>query len=216
MAKKRKRKCPQRRTKKAKQSKITGYGLIILIVVLMAGAIGAIKFVNSPSFTRYTQNGVSKQHQEFINKVLPSAIDVQKKYKILASITLGQAILESNWGQSQLASKYNNLFGVKADPNQKGVELSTTEYTNGKPQTVTGRFRVYDNWNQSIEAHAQLLAHGTDWNNMQYKEVVQANNYKQSAAGLSSDGYATDPAYAQKIIQIIEKYHLNKYDKNQK
>lgn len=59
-----------------------------------------------------------------------------------------------------------------------------------------------------------LLAHGTDWNALQYKEVVQADNYKDSAKGLSMDGYATDPAYAQKIIQIIEKYHLNKYDRN--
>ncbi|WP_429971376.1 glycoside hydrolase family 73 protein [Fructilactobacillus sp. Tb1] len=205
----------RKRSSTKKQGNVAGFGLIIMIVVALFLAIGVMKFVSSPAFVYYNQDNVSQQNKAFINKILPEAVVVQKKYNILASITLAQAILESNWGQSELSAKYNNLFGVKAGPNQPGVSLTTTEYRNGEPETVTGIFRKYDSWNQSIDAHAMLLAHGTDWNALQYKEVVQADNYKDSAKGLSIDGYATDPAYAQKIIQIIEKYHLNKYDRNQ-
>lgn len=202
----------RRPKKKTKPTGVAGYGLIFMIVAAMFLAVGAIKYVSSPIFNTYQEADVNKEHQDFINKILPEALEVQKKYNILTSITLSQSILESNWGQSELSSKYNNLFGVKASEVQKGVNLSTTEYRSGVPETVTGRFRVYDSWDESIEAHAILIAHGTDWNSQQYKEVIEADNYRDSAKGLSIDGYATDPAYAEKIIEIIEKYHLNKYD----
>lgn len=212
LAKKRQRK--RRRSHKTKKSSVSGYGLIVLIVIGLFLVVGIMKFIDSPAFVYYNQPNISQHDKNFVNKLLPEAVTVQKKYRILTSITLAQAILESNWGKSELAAKYHNLFGVKAGANQPGVNLTTTEYRDGKPETVTGRFRVYDSWNQSIDDHATLLAHGTDWNAQQYKEVVQADNFKDSAKGLSMDGYATDPAYAQKIIQIIEKYHLDKYDRN--
>ncbi|WP_338030047.1 glycoside hydrolase family 73 protein [Fructilactobacillus myrtifloralis] len=204
------RKLRKRPRKRKQTTGLGGFSLIILIVVLLGGALWGINYVTSP---RYTQTNVSQQHQAFINQILPGALKAQKEYKILPSITLGQAILESNWGQSQLAAQYHNLFGVKAGPNQRGVELKTTEFTDGKASTVTGRFRVYDNFDESIEDHAKLLANGTDWNNLQYRDVVQADNYRDSANALSSEGYATDPGYAQKVIEIIEKYHLNQYDR---
>lgn len=212
LAKKRRRK--RRRPSKTKQRGVSGYGLIMLVVLAMFLGVGIMKFVQSPIFVSYNQTNISQADKKFVNQILPEAVVVQKKYNILASITLAQAILESNWGRSELSAKYHNLFGVKAAASQPGVNLTTTEYQNGKAETVTGRFRVYDSWNQSIDDHAKLLAHGTDWNALQYKEVVQADNYQDSAKGLSADGYATDPAYAQKIIQIIEKYHLNQYDRN--
>lgn len=212
LAKKRRRK--SRRPRKTKKSSFSGYGLIVIMVLAVFLAVGIMKFVQSPAFMYYDQNNINQTDKDFVNKILPEAVVVQKKYNILTSITLAQAILESNWGKSELAAKYHNLFGVKADANQPGIDLTTTEYRNGKAETVTGRFRVYDSWKQSIDEHAKLLAHGTDWNSLQYKEVVQADNYRDSAKGLSVDGYATDPAYAQKVIQIIEKYHLNQYDRS--
>ncbi|CAM2802765.1 glycoside hydrolase family 73 protein [Fructilactobacillus fructivorans] len=200
------------RKKRRKQNKLAAYVLTTLILLVMF--VGAVMILGNYHFNpSYEQSNVSAQHKKFINKILPKSVEMQRKYKILTSITIAQAILESDWGQSRLAAKYNNLFGVKAGPGQKSVTLDTTEYTSGSPVMVHGKFRVYDNWDESIEAHAFLLAHGTDWNPMQYKEVVDADNYVDSAKALSTDGYATDPAYAEKIIKIIKKYHLNQYDK---
>ncbi|USS86300.1 glycoside hydrolase family 73 protein [Fructilactobacillus cliffordii] len=212
MTKKRRRPRRKRKTTKKKRpqsNNFSGFILIIVIVTLLAGTIWGINYITQP---RYSQSNVSQQHQKFINQILPASLRAQREYKILPSITIAQAILESNWGQSQLSSQYHNLFGVKATSNQPSVELSTTEFTNGKAENVTGRFRVYASWDESIEAHAKLLANGTDWNNLQYQDVVRANNYQDAARALSTGGYATDPAYADKVIAIIEKYHLNQYD----
>ena len=110
LAKKRRRK--RKRTRKTKKNNVSGYGLIVLIVIGMFLVVGIMKFVKSPTFIYYNQPNISQQDKKFVNKVLPEAVVVQKKYRILTSITLAQAILESNWGQSELAAKYHNT--VKA------------------------------------------------------------------------------------------------------
>lgn len=150
--------------------------------------------------------------KKFISKLAPDAQQLYQTYQVLPSITLAQAILESDWGRSTLSSQYHNLFGVKAGQNETGIYLNTQEYVNGKYETVSAKFKVYNSWRDSLTDHAKLLALGTDWNSQQYNEVISASNYIEAANGLQQDGYATDPTYTQKIISIVEKYHLNKYD----
>lgn len=150
--------------------------------------------------------------EEFITTIVPMAQQSMKKYHIPASIIIAQAALESNFGQSELAEKYNNLFGVKAGFWEPGVDLPTIEYVDGQRMEVEQRFRVYRSWKQSILAHAKLLAHGTSWNEQQYEEVLQAKNYQAAAYALQNAGYATDPNYAQKLIQMIETYQLYRWD----
>ncbi|WP_414691900.1 glycoside hydrolase family 73 protein, partial [Oenococcus oeni] len=86
--------------------------------------------------------------QKFIDKVAPYIQKRQKKDGILASITIAQMILESDWGKSSLASKYHNYFGVKStsDDAKKTVKIDTQEYVNGQWVTVKGTFAVYKNW----------------------------------------------------------------------
>ncbi|MCY6483953.1 glucosaminidase domain-containing protein [Clostridium aestuarii] len=74
---------------------------------------------------------------EFINKIVPRAIVSMKKHGVLASITIAQAVLKSGWGRSSLASKYHNLFGIKAIGNWQGkaVNMKTGEYRNGSHVT---------------------------------------------------------------------------------
>lgn len=132
---------------------------------------------------------------------------------MLPSIILGQAILESNWGKSTLASKYNNLFGIKAYGDQKKVSLETKEFVNEEWITIQGDFKVYDSWEQSMDDHTQLFVQGVDWNPALYEKVITAINYQEAAQALQEAGYATDPGYAQKIIQVIETYQLNQYDR---
>lgn len=160
-----------------------------------------------------SQNEIAVEHRKFINKLAPQAQRLQGQYNILPSITLAQAILESDWGTSKLASKYYNLFGVKAqDGSTNSVYLNTQEFVNGRYVTVKVRFQVYQNWNESLADHAKLLAYGTKWNSQQYKDVVSATNYLQAADGLQQDGYATDPTYTKKLISLIRQYKLYQYD----
>lgn len=154
----------------------------------------------------------AQQHQKFIKKIAPAAIDAGQTYNVLPSITIAQAILESDWGTSQLAQRYHNLFGVKSDDPTQSQVLQTQEYQNGQWMTVSARFKTYLSWEDSIRDHNLLLAQGTSWNAHQYQHVLAANNYQQAAQALQQDGYATDPGYTRKLIDLIEKYQLNQYD----
>ncbi|MCC7667607.1 lysozyme [Liquorilactobacillus satsumensis] len=163
------------------------------------------------SATNATMQITDNQKRAFIAQILPIAQAEQQKYKIFASITLAQAALESDWGQSQLASQYHNLFGVKSSASDAQL-LTTKEYVNGQWITVQARFATYASWKQSVQAHTQLFVNGTAWDHAHYEEVLTATNYQQAAEALQKKGYATDPEYAQKLISLIKEYQLNKYD----
>ncbi|MDO4902766.1 MAG: glycoside hydrolase family 73 protein [Limosilactobacillus sp.] len=149
---------------------------------------------------------------EFIKKVAPAAKREQQKYHIPASITIAQAGLESDWGKSKLAYKYNNLFGIKANSKKHRVRMYTTENVNGKDIYVKQYFQTYDSWADSIAAHTLFIVNGTKDDHHRFKKVMSATNYKDAAQALQDGGYATDPDYAKKLIYDIQKFHLDKYD----
>ena len=150
--------------------------------------------------------------QQFIDQLAPHAKQLQQGYGVLPSIILGQAILESNWGQSQLASQYKNLFVIKASGDQPKVSLETKEYVNEQWITIQGDFKVYNSWEESLDDHTMLFVNGTNWDPQLYAGVLTATDYKQAAQALQTAGYATDPDYANKIISVIESYNLDQYD----
>ncbi|NVD82795.1 glycoside hydrolase family 73 protein [Enterococcus faecium] len=182
------------------------------VVVILLAFVFSLKNLSSP-FTDNQQENEAQSHQQFIERLVPHAQELQDGYGVLPSIILGQAILESNWGKSTLASKYNNLFGIKAYGDQKKVSLETKEFVNEEWITIQGDFKVYDSWEQSMDDHTQLFVQGVDWNPALYEKVITATNYQEAAQALQDAGYATDPGYAQKIIQVIETYQLNQYDR---
>lgn len=159
-----------------------------------------------------TKKEENLSRQEFVEKLAPHAKKLQQGYGVLPSIILGQAILESNWGQSQLASEYKNLFGIKASGNQPKISLETKEYMNEQWITIQGDFKVYSTWEESLDDHTMLFVNGTNWNPQLYAGVLTATDYKQAAQALQTAGYATDPDYANKIISVIETYNLDRYD----
>ena len=173
--------------------------------------LGMLLLVNLAACNK--NNEAQDQHQQFINQLMPEAQQLYATYHILPSITLAQAILESNWGTSTLATKYHNLFGVKGNP-QNAKLMTTKEYINGQWQTIKDYFRIYPSFQDAMKEHALLFINGTSWNKNQYRDVLQANNYQMAAEALLKDGYATDPTYPKKLIQIIQKYHLSQYDKS--
>lgn len=202
----------KKKWKKQKCKNIRWPAVVAGVVVILLAFVFSLKNLSSP-FTDNQQENEAQSHQQFIERLVPHAQELQDGYGVLPSIILGQAILESNWGKSTLASKYNNLFGIKAYGDQKKVSLETKEFVNEEWITIQGDFKVYDSWEQSMDDHTQLFVQGVDWNPALYEKVITATNYQEAAQALQDAGYATDPGYAQKIIQVIETYQLNKYDR---
>lgn len=149
---------------------------------------------------------VSPTKRHFIEKMAPIAQQAQRQDHVLASITIAQAALESDWGQSQLALKYNNLFGVKGTGLNSAL-MTTKEYVNGQWQVVQANFVVYPSWQAAIDGHSRLLAEGRFGNPSLYQ-----TNYVTAAQALQQNRYATDPNYAKKLITLIKEYQLNRYD----
>ena len=184
--------------------------LLLVVILLSLLFVQLIKWSGASNSTQTTKIEDVKK-EEFVEKIAPIAQDEQQKYHIFASITIAQAALESNWGQSELATQYYNLFGVKSDT---GGLMTTKEYVNGQWIVVRARFAIYQSWRESIEQHTALFVDGTSWDSSHYQAVLSADNYVEAAQALQQRGYATDPNYAQKLISLIKIYNLDKYDNN--
>ncbi|UNK17635.1 glycoside hydrolase family 73 protein [Paenibacillus sp. N3/727] len=148
---------------------------------------------------------------EFIAKLAPIAVEDMRRYGVPASLTIAQAILESNWGKSGLTQKANNLFGIKGTGPAGSVTMPTVEYKGQTRYTTNAQFRKYNSWSESVEDHTRLILNGTRDKPKRYHGVLWAE-YKTAATAIWKGGYATDPSYPQKLISIIEKYDLNQYD----
>lgn len=154
--------------------------------------------------------------KEFINEIGEYA----KKYSnvFIPSVTVAQAILESNYGKSELATNAKNIFGIKASDNTwKGETYikDAEEEVNGKLVNVGAtKWRKYPNWEESTKDHDGFLTR-TDWHKNHYKDAIIAKNYKEQAEALEGT-YATDSSYAEKLIKIIEDNELYKLDKDGK
>ncbi|MGY4105568.1 glycoside hydrolase family 73 protein [Ignavigranum ruoffiae] len=154
-----------------------------------------------------------QQQANFIEEIAPIAQTLQKEYGILASISMAQAALESNFGESQLSAQYHNLYGVKTEASDPaGVDLPTLEFIDGEMTEMEDRFKVYPDWASSMRAHAELIYYGTTWDPNYYQAVKVGKDYQSQAQGLAEAGYATDPDYAQKLIDMIETWQLDQYD----
>lgn len=145
--------------------------------------------------------------EKFIKRIALVAREGQEKYNILASLTMAQAILESNWGRNPIG---NNIFGIKKGSSWKGKtrKVFTHEHIGGKKIKIIDEFRVYDSIEDSIRDYHRLLSSAT-----RYRHVLKAKNYREAALRVREAGYATDPRYSAKLIAIIEEYGLDSYDK---
>lgn len=147
---------------------------------------------------------------EFIEKIAP--VVVKNSTNILPSVSIAQAILESDSGNSELAVRANNLFGIKAkDWNGLVFGKVTSEYINGKYVNTVANFRSYESWENSIIDH-DLFFVTPSWRKKHYEKVLKSKTAEEQAKALSICGYATDPKYSAKLIEIINKYDLKKYD----
>lgn len=186
---------------------------LILIVSLFIVGIIMTNYYQKPETNTNDQEVIFQKRKNWLASMVPYAQELQRKYGILASITLAQAAHESNWNNSELSKKYHNFYGVKAGPSQNSVRLPTHEFVRGQWIIVKAPFRVYPSWEASMLDHTMLLVHGTLDNPQRYQKVIAATNYTVAANELAKAGYATDPLYAKKLIRIIELYHLDRFDR---
>ena len=175
-------------------------GKLLLIIIILVNGVFMIPINTVQAMTTSQSN--------FISSIKSASIDGYKKYNILPSLTIAQAILESGWGQSQLSTQANNLFGIKAysDWNGATVTMATKEYVNGNYITINAKFKAYSSWSDSIKDHNELLA------TQRYSKVRQASNYKEACYAVQECGYATAPDYATALINMIESYNISAID----
>lgn len=149
------------------------------------------------------------KNKDFIMRISRGAVEGMRKYGILPSVTIAQAILESGWGESGLTKASNNLFGIKAGGSWRGrvIRYPTKEYVNGQYIDTTAEFRAYDSLDASMEDHGAFLA-GHD----RYKNIIGVWNFRKVCRLLQEDGYATAPNYADSLIALVEHYNLDAYD----
>jgi flagellum-specific peptidoglycan hydrolase FlgJ len=145
--------------------------------------------------------------QQFIDMLMPGAIAAQRKYGVPAAVTIAQAIEESGWGQSDLAARDHNLFGIKGTGPAGSDMLPTQEFVNGQMVNRTAIFRVYNNFAESIADHGRLLA-TSGYYRQAMADRQDPNKFAASLTGI----YATDPAYGAKLIAIMQQYDLYRYD----
>lgn len=163
---------------------------------------------NPPQNVPAATTGTCDQ-KSFINKIGPLAAADMEKNGILASLTIAQAILESGWGKSGLTTAANNLFGIKGTYNGQGHTCKTQEWDGAKYITVDATFRKYPSWAESVADHSALF------NRLdRYKNLRGLTDYKLACQYVREDGYATDPAYTAKLVNLIETYDLTVWDGN--
>ena len=144
---------------------------------------------------------------DYINKYKDLALEEMKLYNIPVSIILSQGILESSNGESMLATKANNHFGIKCHISWEGDRVFHDDDEKGEC------FRKYNNVEDSYRDHSLFLTNSSRYS---FLFDIPLTNYKSWAKGLKKAGYATNPKYSKLLINIIKRYNLNQYDKPNK
>lgn len=164
--------------------------------------IAIILLLSVSALNLWGQMKWNQTYQLYINQYKDLAIKEMLRYKIPASITLAQAVFESGAGRSRLARLGNNHFGIKCH--------GWTGRTIAEDDDELGEcFRAYDNPLHSFEDHSKFLV-----NSNRYRRLfsLPITDYRGWAHGLKACGYATNPRYAYKLIELIELYKLHLYD----
>lgn len=169
-------------------------------------------------------NGMSEEDK--IKTIAPLYQNVMKKTGMLASVGLAQFCLESGYGTTDLAQKANNLHGMKCSlsnntwPNSTWTGESYTKYSDevygGVVQSVKSDFRKYKCCEDSIADRAAYFIGAKNGSNFRYPKINEIKDSKEQVELIKAGGYATDPNYVSKLLNIIERFDLDQYNKGVK
>lgn len=167
----------------------------------------AVSYQNKSSNNRKYINNYTNR-QEFL-AMLASHSNLAKEYNIFPEVMMGQAILESRWGESTLAKYSKNLFGVKVPNSEKGKGkghvYQTNEEINGKNIRIKDEFRKFDTYEQSIRQYLSLLS-GRYYSSF---GVTTAKDYKEQLRLIKKAGYATASDYVDAVLNVITRNNLS-------
>ncbi len=169
----------------------------LLLIIIFTSSCSSIKTISN------VENTVEEKINLYIKKYAPAATKNMRFFKIPASITLAQGILESGYGEGTLAVNANNHFGIKCHKDWKGKSI--THDDDEKDEC----FRSYKNPLRSFRDHSLFLVERDRYSNL---FTLNKKDYKGWAIGLKAAGYATDPKYADKLISLIERFKLTRFD----
>ncbi len=193
--------------------KNTGYWLLLVVVL---SSCAARKKVLSPTDVAHENNKrIQNENRQaigaystytvnsYIDRFKAIAVKEMNLYGIPASITLAQGLFESGFGNGELAKVANNHFGIKCTSDWKGRSYYKDD------DNINDCFRVYNNPEDSYRDHSEFLKR------KRYARLFELdkNDYVGWAYGLKEAGYATNPQYPQLLINAIQKYHLDQYDR---
>lgn len=146
-----------------------------------------------------------KTPKAFVERLWPHAASVGKELGVSPHLLVGQAALESGWGKSEIrgadGKSSHNLFGIKAGKGWSGdvVETTTTEFVDGVARKGAAQFRAYPSYEEAFRDYANLMR-----SNPRYAAVLENGRDAAGFAGaLQRSGYASDPAYADKLTRVI-------------
>lgn len=168
--------------------------------------------------------GTTLDSTVFLEVIPPLAVQDMKKSGVLASVTIAQGILESGWGRSELAQNARNLFGMKANLSGNTWQGSTWDGTiyqkktgeqmkDGQYITVLADFRAYAAIEDSIADHSAYLLGAMDGTKHRYEGLKGEKDARKAITIIKNGGYATSLDYINKVMNIIDKYDLTRYDK---
>ncbi|MCE8002377.1 flagellar assembly peptidoglycan hydrolase FlgJ [Billgrantia ethanolica] len=170
-----------------------------------AGNQSAANQSTARASARSASTGQGQEHvQRFMERLSAPAQAASRKTGVPAELILAQAALETGWGRHEIATADGrnsyNLFGIKAGSSWQGrtTDIVTHEYINGQRTRVVDTFRVYNSFEEAFTDYARLIG-----NNPRYAAVTTAGSAEQAARALQAGGYATDPAYADKLIAVM-------------
>lgn len=191
--------------------------MIFLIIISSCGGSRKVIVNEDSSKKNKTENNFSskiktdnskaltnkEKIESYIYKYSPIACAEMKNFGIPASITLAQGILESGMGYGKLAKEGNNHFGIKCHKDWKGKRIYHDDDKKGEC------FRVYIDPVSSYRDHSLFLKRRPRYD---FLFEIKSSNYKAWAKGLKKAGYATDPKYPEKLISLIERFELYRFD----
>lgn len=152
-------------------------------------------------------------NNEFINKIVPliQAENEKRGNPLFSSVVIAQACLETGYGKSEIMMKANAIFGIKAFESWKGKTYSarTREVYENNPIYINDTFRAYNSLEESISDYFDLIT-----KSQRYRRAMTTETPLGCIEEIKKGGYATDPEYVKLVMNIIEKYNLQDFDKH--
>lgn len=150
------------------------------------------------------------EQQNFINSIYKALCKYAPMYNIKCySAIIAQAILESGWGKSKLASNFHNYFGLKCGSSwkDKSVNMKTfEEFKAGTLTQISDNFRVFDNLESGVKGYLDFI------NTKRYSNLKNVSSPKEYIQNIKNDGYATSSTYVDSVMKIVTSYNLTSYD----